>query len=216
MGIIYYIYLLFIIIFLLNLLKNSDKISGIKVKVYIKISLLIFFIRYITLMFFRICNSTRYLYMLKLTIFINALGIIMLTIMFIYVFLKKNNINFKYNYCLALSFTGAYFTLIKFVNVKIIYNVNFGYVISEISNYFKVSFAYLFSISLLLIISILFLDKKNAETKNIVVLVLILAFIIFENILFMCGIRILPYVMISDLPCLIFLKYVIKKLPKSN
>ena len=37
--------------FLLNLLKNSDKISGIKVKVYIKISLLIFFIRYITLMF---------------------------------------------------------------------------------------------------------------------------------------------------------------------
>ena len=216
MGIIYYIYLLFIIIFLCILLKNSTKISTIKAIIYIEISFCLFFMRYITLLFFRISHGTRYLYVLKPAIFINNLGIICLSIMFIYVFFKKNNIDFKYNYCFALAFSGGYFTLIKYIVIKVIYDVNFGYIVNEMSNYDNVSFAYLLCLSVFLLISVMYFDKKNAETKNIIIFILIIAFTMLENILFICGIKIMPYVMVSDVPFLIFSSYLIKRLSKNN
>ena len=215
MGIIYYIYLLFIIIFLSILLRNSTKISGIKVRLYVQISLGIFFLRYIILMLFRISRGTSHLYVLRPIVFINALGIIMLSLMYIYIFLKKNTMDFKYVYCFALAFLGAYFTLIKFIVCPIIYDINFGYVLDQTNANSIVYFSYLCTISFFLIVSLLFIDRKNIDTKNIFIFVSILVCVIIENILFISNVRILPYVMISDMLFLVLLYYVIKRLIKS-
>lgn len=208
MDIAYYILLLLIFFLCLNIIIKNKKYSPRKIKVYIYVAIIILSLRYIGLLMLCIARSSEGLSMIKWIIYSSYLAIPLVTLAFIYVFLRFDNKEFKYIYLIGSIITTIYFLNMVFIDVSLSYNQQFGYTIT-VDNLLIPIMEYLVILGLLLLYLIYYIDKPNSNKKGVLGIILYLSICIIDNIIFISGIHCFPETIISDCFFVIFVNFFI-------
>ncbi|WP_430856792.1 hypothetical protein [Clostridium paraputrificum] len=157
----------------------------------------LFLLRYIALFVLCIVKSGRFVYLFKPILFLNQLAIPLMVLALAYVYLRWDKLNFSINYVIAAFLSVAYIFSMFFIKGKIVFNSNYGYLISikEETIFYLVS---LVLVGSLLVFCVYFVDKPNNNKWGMIYLIIALVFVIIENILYLGGIRLFPYPILGD------------------
>ena len=210
MNLAYYIFLLLIIFLLVLIIRKNEKLSPIKIKVYLFIVLILFSFRYIGLFLLSIVNGGVYIYYFKSILYLNHLAIPLIVLQLSYVYLRWNKLGFKINYIIAIVFGLIYFIGMFFINGRVIFDVKYGYIIN-IQNDRSLFLVSLGIVGALLIFCVNFFDKPNNDRRGMCYLVIALVAVIIENVMYLGGIRVFPYPIIGDGIFLLLLNLCINK-----
>ncbi|GAB6168023.1 hypothetical protein JCM1393_04830 [Clostridium carnis] len=197
MGFIYLCLLLFIIIFILYLLRKNNKVSPKKIRPFIAISLIPLLIRYLALIGGVVIEKQSIFYWLRGCILLYYFSIPLLIIVCLYVFLRDERIKFNTNYIfmipLMLVFTGIN-AIYKF-NINI--NNTFGFVVT-LENGLVPILIYLIILASLTVFNLLYVDKPYSNKSGMKLLLFSLVVCVMEYILFLGGIKVFPYSIIGE------------------
>lgn len=208
MDIAYYILLLLIFFLCLNIIIKNKKYSPRKIKVYIYVAIIILSLRYVGLLMLCIARSSEGLSMIKWIIYSSYLAIPLITLAFIYAFLRFDNKEFKYIYFIGAIITIIYFFNMSFIDISLSYNQQFGYMIT-IDNPLVPIMEYLVILGFLLLYLIYYIDKPNTNKKGVWGIILYLSICIIDNIIFISGIQYFPKTIISDCIFVTFVNFFI-------
>ena len=208
MDIAYYILLLLIFFLCLNIIIKNKKYSPRKIKVYINVAIIILSLRYVGLFMLCIARSSEGLSMIKWIIYSSYLAIPLITLAFIYAFLRFDNKEFKYIYFIGAIITIIYFFNMSFIDISLSYNQQFGYMIT-IDNPLVPIMEYLVILGFLLLYLIYYIDKPNTNKKGVWGIILYLSICIIDNIIFISGIQYFPKTIISDCIFVTFVNFFI-------
>lgn len=197
MNLIYYIFLLLIIFLLLMLLRKNNNLSPKKIKIYMAVVISLFLIRYIALFLLCIVKSGVYLHLFKSLLFLNNLAIPLIVLALDYVFLRWNKLSFSINYIIAAILVGLYCVGMYFTKIKIIFNIDYGYIIN-VKNEIILYLGSLIIVGILLIFTVYFLDKPNCNKMGLIYVISALIIVILENVIHVGGVRYFPYPIIGD------------------
>lgn len=197
MNLTYYFFLLLIIFLLIMLIKKNKRYSPIKIKIYMYVVISLLLLRYIALFFLCIIRNGIYIYSLKGLLYLNYLAIPLIVIALSYVYLRWSKLSFKINYIIASVLSLLYIIEMYFTDGKVHFNVDYGYIIT-LKNETLVFLFYFITLGMLLIFCIYFSDKPNCNRFGMFSLIIALAIVIIENVLFLGGIKIFPYPIIGD------------------
>lgn len=204
----YYIFLLLIFFLCLNIINKNRKYSPKKIKTYMYITTIILIFRYICLLILCIVKSFEYLTMIKWFIYSSYLAIPLITLAFMYVFLRFDNKEFKYIYFIGALITLIYMINIIFVDIIVSYNSQFGYVI-DISRSLIFIMEYFVIIGAMLLYIIYYIDKPNCNKKGVLSIIIYLSLCIIDNIILISGISHFPTTIISDYIFVTFINFFI-------
>ena len=211
----YYIFLLLIIFLLIIIIVKNEKLSPIRIKVYLFAVLILFLFRYIGLFLLCVVKGGTFIYYFKSILYLNHLAIPLIVLALAYVYLRWDTLSFRINYFIATLLGLVYFIGMFFINGRVLFDVKYGYIIN-IQNEESLFLVSLFIVGGLLIFCIHFLDKPNNNRKGMCYLILALAVVIIENVIYLGGIRIFPYPIIGDGIFLILMNLCINKFSNSK
>lgn len=197
MNLIYYIFLLLIIFLLLLLIKKNEKLSPIKIKIYMRVVIVLFIFRYLILFLLCIVKSGVYIHIFKSILYLNFLCIPLIVLALDYVYLRWDKISFNINYIIGVVILLLYLAGMYFIHSKIVFDVKFGYII-KIKSETVLFLGELIIIGLLLLFSLYYSDKPNSNKKGVWYVISGLAIVIIEDILYLGGFKYFPYPIISD------------------
>ncbi|MBU5488107.1 hypothetical protein KQI77_08040 [Clostridium sp. MSJ-8] len=204
----YYIFLLLIFFLCLNIINKNRKYSPKKIKTYMYIATIILIFRYICLLILCIAKSFEYLTMIKWFIYSSYLAIPLITLAFMYIFLRFDNKEFKYIYFIGALITFIYIINIIFVDIIVSYNSQFGYVI-DIGKSLIFIMEYFLIIGAMLLYIIYYIDKPNCNKKGVLSIIIYLSVCIIDNIILISGIPYFPTTIISDYIFVTFINFFI-------
>ncbi len=215
MSFIYYTVLIFILFFVLSLLKKNEENSPKKLRIYFRISLFLFLIRYLTLLLICLLKNVERVYIFKNLVYLNYLVIPLVVLALFFIYLRFEKISFNIVY-IASGIVGVlYLIFMKFSSGIVRLDINFGYIIQLKYGEFITSIIVLM-LAVFLIISVIFIDKPNIDKKGIGSLILILVIVLIENILILIKCSVLPYMIISEVIFLIVIEKAIKNFGKTR
>ena len=197
MNLAYYIFLLLIIFLLIIIIKINEKLSPIKIKVYLFAVTILFLFRYIGLFLLCIVQGGGFIYYFKSILYLNHLAIPLIVLALSYVYLRWDKLGFRINYLIAAGLCIVYFIGMFFIKGRVLFDVKYGYIIN-IKNEESLFLVSLFIVGGLLIFCIRFFDKPNNNRRGMCYLIIALTVVIIENVLYLGGIRIFPYPIIGD------------------
>lgn len=215
MSFIYYAVLIFILFFILNLLKVNEENSPKKLKLYFRVALSLFLIRYLTLLLICLLKNVEKVYLLKNLVYLNYLVIPLVVFALFFIYLRFSNISFNVVYIASTMVACLYVGFMFFSSGVVNLDINFGYVIQLKYGEFITSIIVLM-LAVFLIISAIFIDKPNINKKGIGSLILILIVVLLENILILIKCSILPYTIISEVIFLIIVERAICNFKKTR
>ena len=114
-----------------------------------------------------------------------------------YVYLRWDKVNFIINYIIGGAISFIYIVAMYLIHSKIIFDINFGYII-KIENEVLLFLGELIILGIFLLFSLYYCDKPNSNNKGIMYVILGLAIVIIEDILYLGGLKYFPYPIISD------------------
>lgn len=209
-----YISLLLIIFILINMGLYLSKFSPKKIKTITIFIILFMLFRYIALLILTLANNIEYLYLLKPFFFLNLISVPLLALTVIYIYIRKDNINFSHIFIIAAVLIALYSV--------IIYKCPSSIQNSEISGYTMVFFRdeYIYWIYVVLNTIILFLTiglvRENNVNKIGMYFIITSSFItIVELIIWLIGIVLIGENIVGDILWMITLLYGLNKVKKS-
>lgn len=197
MNLTYYIFLLLIISLLIRIIVKNERLSPIRIKVYLFAVLILFLFRYIGLFLLCVVKGGTFIYYFKSILYLNHLAIPLIVLALVYVYLRWDTLSFRINYSIATLLGLIYFIGMFFINGKVLFDVKYGYIIN-IQNEEGLFLVSLFILGVLLIFCIHFLDKPNNNRKGMYYIILALTVTIIEDVIYLGGIRTFPYPIIGD------------------
>lgn len=197
MNLIYYIFLLLIIFLLLKTIIKNEKVSPKKIKIYMSVVIILFLLRYIGLFILSIVKGGILVYFFKNIIYLNYLAIPLIVIALVYVYLRWDKVGFNNIYIFASLLSLIYIFGMISVKGKVIFDVDYGYLITMKSEV-NLFLGELIILGILLVFSIYHLDKPNNNKLGMYYLISGIIIVIVENILFLGGKSLFPYPIISD------------------
>ncbi len=197
MNFAYYFFLLLIIFLLLNLAKKNINYAPTKIKIYMNFIIGIFIVRYVILFILCLITNSKYVQYLKSLIYLNYLAIPLITIALAYVYFRWDKLSFRINYIISLIMATIYSLEMYMINGNINFSIEYGYIVM-MKNETIVFTIYFIILAILLVFCIYYIEKPNANKLGIYSLILSLIIVIIENILFLGGISLFPYPIISD------------------
>lgn len=210
-----YIVIVFIIFILMIQALYISKFSPNKIKVAAIIVIMIMLLRDISLMVLSLAHNIKHLYLLKSIFFLNFISIPLLALIVIYIFIRKDNINFSYIFIIAIVLAGLYGIMIYKCPAIVQINEIYGYTIIFAKD------LYLYWICVTVNTVILFVTIALSKNKNInklgISMIICASFItIIELILWIIGIRILPENVVGDMLWSIIIVYALSKIRKKG
>lgn len=200
---------------MLSLLKKNEENSPKKLRIYFRISLFLFLIRYLTLLLICLLKNVERVYIFKNLVYLNYLVIPLVVLALFFIYLRFEKISFNIVY-IASGIVGVlYLIFMKFSSGIVRLDINFGYIIQLKYGEFITSIIVLM-LAVFLIISVIFIDKPNIDKKGIGSLILILVIVLIENILILIKCSVLPYMIISEVIFLIVIEKAIKNFGKTR
>ncbi|WP_438564183.1 hypothetical protein [Clostridium sp.] len=215
MSFIYYLILIFILFFIMNLILKNEGNSPKKLKMYFRISLGLLLIRYITLLLICLLKNVEVVYFLKDLVYLNYLVIPLVVLGLFYIYLRFDNVSVNIIYGVGTILLCIYLVFMAFSEGKVMLDMNFGYIIQLKYGEFITAIIVII-LGVLLIFGAMFIDKPNINKKSIYSLTIILIAILLENILILIKCSILPYTIISEIIFLIALEKAISKFKKTR
>lgn len=184
--------LIFIIIFVLSLVKTCNKRCPNKIKRFYIIVLFLLEIRYFTLLLFELAESNALIYRIKALALLDFVSIPLLALVALYIFLRDENRTFDYNFIFMGLMLITYSILIYLYKINITIDSVFGFVVS-FKQYLTPSLIYLIVLGSITVATLLLIDKPYSIKFGMRILMLALIIILGENILFFGGIKLFPY-----------------------
>lgn len=189
--------LLFIIIFILYLMNLNLRKCPIKIKRYYLIVLTIALFRYVSLVVLLLVNNQKIVYLIRCIIQGNYVYIPLIALGCLYIFLRNEKRSFDYNYIYLGIISALYCLLLWIYKLNINIDSAFGFIVN-FRNYLMPSLIYLIYISSITVISLLFIDKPYSNSGGIKLLMVTSIVTIIEFIMFLGGIKIVPYPIIGE------------------
>ncbi|MGV3025694.1 hypothetical protein ACED96_08225 [Clostridium thermobutyricum] len=218
MSFIYYTILLFILFLILNLIMKNEEKSPKKLKMYFRIALGVFLIRYLTLLLICLLKNVETVYLFKNFVYLNYLSIPLVVLALFFIYLRFDNLSFNIIYGIGSILICLYIIGMVFSTGIVTLDINFGYIMQLKYGEFITAIIVII-LGLFLVFSVIFIDKPNINKKGICSLILILIVILVENILILMKFSILPYTIISEFIFLIIVERAIggfKKVKSEN
>lgn len=189
---------LFIIIFILYLFLISIKKCPKKIKAFFSITFFLLFIRYIAILVSNLIDEQSIVYLLKQFVLINYCAIPLLTLGISYIFLRVEDKSFDYNFIFMGILIAMYVGLVFIYKVNISIDNVFGFVIT-FKNSLTPNLIYLIIMASLSVVSLLSMDKPYSNKWGMRFLTIALMVSILEFVIFLGGIKILPYPFIGEI-----------------
>lgn len=215
MNLAYYIFLLLIIFLLYMLIKKINRSAPKKIRIYMTIVSILFIFRYIGLFLLCVVESGNIARLLIPLLFLNHLSIPLIVLALSYVFLRWDKLNFNVDYIIALILFALYTVGMFFMNGKVILSPEYGYII----NIYNETIVYLISLiilGILLCFCFYFFDKPNNNRWGMTYLIIALAMVITENVLYLGGIKIFPYPIFGDAVFIILINLAVNTFKKKK
>lgn len=209
-----YIFILPIILVLLFYSIYIIKFSPKKVRILGSIAIALMLARYICVFKMLVSYSILNLYMLKITYFLNFIGIPIIVFIIGYVFLRRNNINFNYVFLFSAAVIIAY--IFGMINLSCVTRdiSGFGYNM-VFENNMIVYWIYIIFNTALLFLSIVFSGKPHVNKIGLYMLAFSAFITILEYLATIINISFFPENIFGDLCFIITCIYGITKL-KNN
>ncbi|MGL4914277.1 MAG: hypothetical protein ACRC3Y_17790, partial [Romboutsia sp.] len=182
MSFIYYLMLIFILFFIMNLILKNEENSPKKLRMYFRISLGLFLFRYITLLLICLLKNVEVVYYLKDLVYLNYLVIPLVVLGLFFIYLRFNNVSVNTIYGVGGVLLCMYLIFMAFSEGKVMLDMNFGYIIQLKYGEF-ITAMIVIMLGTFLVFGTLFMDKPNVNKKGIYSLTIILIAILIENIL---------------------------------
>lgn len=202
----YLVILLFIVIICFCLINMSLKRCPNKIKKFYIIALGVMLIRFLSLLSLWILDSQRIIYFIKVLTQLDTVGVPLLALGSFYIFLRDEKRSFDYNYIFMAIFFMGYFA----INIMYKLNIKIDNVFGFVVNYKQVlvpSLIYLIVLSSILVITLFFSDKAYSNSKGLKLLLISLIITVVEFIIYLGGVKILPYPLIGEM-CILGCSYV--------
>lgn len=204
--------LLFIITFVLYLIKINKELSPKKIKMFINISIIPLTLRYVFLLGAVTIEKQRIVYPLGYLFFLNYFGLPLIILVSMYIFLRNENLKFSTNYIFTVVFLFVYVVLLYTYKFSISISNKFGFIISLEDGIIPI-LIYLIILASLFVFVLLNSDKQFCNKKGMRLILISLIFYIAEYILLLGGIGVYPYPIIGEaliLVCLLKAIYTFK------
>lgn len=198
LGFSYLSFLLFIIILTLYLERKNINLSPKKIKLFLSISLIVLIIRYIVLLLYALVDKQSIIYMLKYYTFLNYFSIPLIVLSCLYIFLRDEKIRFNTMYMFMILIGFMYGLMVWLYSIKINISSIFGFMIL-LEDGMNSILVYLIIIASLFMFTFINSDRPYCNKKGMRILMITMVIYIIEYILFIGGIKLYPYPMISEL-----------------
>lgn len=210
-----YIFIIFIVLLLMFEALYISKFSPNKIKVAAVAVILTMIMRYASLLMLSLAYNIKYLYLLKPLLFLNFLSVPLFALIALYIFIRRDNINFSYIFSIAAVMISLYGIMIYKCTVLIQGNNIHGYTI-----YFAKDM-YLYWIFVIVNTMTLFLAMALVRNKNVnklgITFVIIASLVtIVELILWIIGMKISQENVIGDMLWAVTIVYALNKIKKKK
>lgn len=186
---VYLVLLLLMIILSIEAIHKSFKKAPPKIKIFTLIIMVMICLRYIALTLMFILQNLNYMYITKYALVLNFVYIPSLTILCLYVFLRKDGLNFSYVFLVLLIFSAIYIAITALVPVSFRISNIFGYVM-EYAFEGWIDLALILIVSILIFISIASYGGKNSIREGMMLIIISLTVVAVEQILKLKGVEI--------------------------
>ena len=202
---IYLCILLFIIIFTVYLIYLTSKRCPIKIRNFYWVTLIIIGVRYLSLLSLWLIQSQKIIYFIKILTQLAFVGIPLMVLSALYIFLRDENRSFDYNYTFMIILILTYLGINIFYKLDIRVDSIFGFVVSY-KEFLIPSLFYLITLSSLVVVTLLFVDKPYSNKVGMRLLLTALIITVIEYVVFLGGIKIFPYPLIGEM-CILGCSY---------
>lgn len=208
-----YITLVFVTLILMTKALHISTFAPNKIKMTAIIVISVMILRDISLIILSLAHNIKYLYLLKPIFFLNFICIPLLALIVLYIFIRRDNISFSYIFIAAAVLLGLYAVVIYKCPTFIEANGVYGYSMS-FNKDFYLYWCYIILNTIILFLSIVFLQYKNINKLGIGLVAGASFITIVELILWIIGVRILQENIIGDIMWSITILYALNKIKK--
>lgn len=189
--------LVFIIIFILNLIRINSRKCPDKIKKFYFITLIILEIKYLVLLLLQLIENSYFIYKIKGLALLEFISIPLLALVALYIFLRDQKRTFNYNFIFMILLFIGYIILIYLYKITINIDSTFGFVIG-FKEYLTPSLIYLIIVGSIAVFTLFLIDKPYSIKSGMRMLMFVLMIILVENILFLGGIKLFSYPLIGN------------------
>ncbi|MBV7272151.1 hypothetical protein JMF89_02065 [Clostridiaceae bacterium UIB06] len=210
-----HILIIFIVLILMFEALYINKFSPTKIRVAVSIVVLMIIMRYVSLLILSLTYNIKYLYLLKPFFFLNFIAVPLLALIVLYIFIRKDNINFSYIFGVIAVLIVLYVGMIHKYVILVQVNDVYGYTMYFAKN------MYLYWVFIILNTVILFLDMAFIKDKNVnklgMILVVTASLVtISEYVLWVIGMKILPENIAGDMLWAVSMVYALNRMKKKK
>lgn len=208
-----YVSLLLTIIVLLIAAVYLTKFSPKKIKTITIFIIFVMLLRYISLSILFLAHNIKHLYLLKIFFFLNLISVPLLALTVLYVFVRKDNINFSYIFIVASVLVVLYSIVMYKCPCLVQSTKNYGYTMLLL-NHTYIYWIYIVLNTIILFVTIRLISKKNINKVGMYFIVISSFVTILELITWTMGISLLQELILGDVLWITTLVYALSKVRK--
>lgn len=208
-----YVFLLIMVFLLLFTAIYLTRLAPKKIKTITMFIIIAMFLRYFSVLILCLSNNVKYLYLFKIPFFLNLVSIPLLALTVLYVFIRKDNINFSYIFIIASIIVVLYAVAMYKCPGFIQSSSSHGYTMFFLEHMY-IYWIYIVGNTIILFMAMGLVGKKNIIKAGIYLVVISSFVTILELITWTMGIVILQELIIGDLFWILTLVYALNKVKK--
>lgn len=158
-------------------------------------------------------ESSKYIYYLKAIIYLDNIAVPLIVLAVTYVYSRSEKLKFTGSYFILAAVTMVYVMIIYMSKVMVNVSSIYGFIMS-IDNELILSMFSLILLGIMLIISVLLLDKKYVNKIGIWFIIVAVMAVMIEKVIILGGIRLFPYSVIGELIFIIIINFVLNGFKK--
>lgn len=210
-----YVFLLIMVFLLLFTAIYLTRLAPKKIRTITMFIILAIFLRYFSILILFLSNNVKYLYLLKIPFFLNLVSVPLLALTVLYVFIRKDNINFSYIFIIASIIIVLYGVAMYKCPGFIQSSPSCGYTMFFLENMY-IYWIYIVGNTIILFMTMGLVGKNNMIKIGMYLVVASSFVTILELITWTMGIVILQELIIGDLFWILTLVYALNKVKKRN
>lgn len=208
-----YVSLLIVVFVLLFTAIYLTRLVPKKIKTITMFIISAMILRYFSLLILFLSNNIKYLYLLKAFFFLNLISVPLLALTVLYVFVRKDNVNFSYIFIIASVLVGLYGTAMYKCPGFLQNTKNYGYTMLFLEHMY-IYWVYIGLNTIILFIAMELVGKKNVIKTGMYLVVISSLVTILELIMWTMGIILLQEIILGDVIWISTLVYALNKVKK--
>lgn len=211
-----YIYAALLVIGILILFRICDLslYCPKKIRTMSIIIIIIMFLRYISMSIMFFSSKIQYLYLLKYTFFIDFIAIPIIAITVLYIFSRKDSVNFSYYFIVTIALAIVY-GLIMYKCTCYVTSLDYcGYTITFTDD--LIYWIYILINTFIMFLAICLLNRSSIDKVGIYIVIFSSLLSVIEMLTYVIGFSFMPDNIVGDSMWIICLMYGLKKISKVN